>query len=638
MFHKAVLKCILAATVGLSAALCGHSEAAETNVPLEVFGNLPSIEDMALSPDATKIAYARTTGTQRSVLVRKLDEAQPLAAFRVGDTKLRSVQWVDERHLLLTRSRTAAYNHFSDPREWFQLAIYDLGTQTLKDMNLAVPGERMLSVFYGSPTIRQLEGTPTVFVHGTSLAHSGGSVLLKYAVPTARTYLAASGDHPSTYWLVDDAGSIAAEFAGNDNRDRWEISIRSHGSKQVVASGKIDIESPALAGFSPDGGSVVVESTENSQHVWKMVSLKDGTWSAPQTGILGILTDRRTQRMTATIPEGNERELKFLDAELQAHWDAATRVFPNESVQLVAAADDFSKLLVRVFGQRDGYRYALFDWNTHGVVLLPTAYDGLTQVAEVRPIQYAAADGTQIPAVLTVPPGTASKSLALIVLPHGGPAAADGVHFDWWAQALASRGYVVLQPNYRGSTLSRAFVEAGFGEWGKKMQTDLSDGVRYLAEQGMIDPKRVCIVGASYGGYAALAGVTLQSGIYRCAVSVAGIADMTVFLRRAGFENSYIRYLDRFLGTSGHSNADIAKVSPIEHVGAVTAPILLMHGRDDTVVAFEQSELMEAALRRSGKSVRFVTLKNEDHWLSHGETRLQMLEESVRFLKEHNPP
>ena len=172
------------------------------------------------------------------------------------------------------------------------------------------------------------------------------------------------------------------------------------------------------------------------------------------------------------------------------------------------------------------------------------------------------------------------------------------------------------------------------------MQTDLSDGVRYLAQQGIIDPKRVCIVGASYGGYAALAGVTLGSDVYRCAVSVAGISDLRRFRRWIGDRFDWLdqRYWDRFIGTSDKNDPALAAISPIEHVNAVTAPVLLIHGRDDTVVPFEQSDVMESALKHAGKSVELVTMKHEDHWLSHGETRLQMLEACVAFLKANNPP
>ena len=233
--------------------------------------------------------------------------------------------------------------------------------------------------------------------------------------------------------------------------------------------------------------------------------------------------------------------------------------------------------------------------------------------------------------------------LPLILLAHGGPAVRDTSDFDWWAQALAAQGYAVLQPNYRGSATSQEFMQAGFGQWGRKMQTDLSDGVRYLAAQGIVDPARVCIVGASYGGYAALAGVTLDHGIYRCAVSVAGPSDLKLMLRwsngKYGGRSSIAeRYRERFMAVSGPDDAALEAISPIRHLDAVSVPVLLIHGRDDTVVPYEQSEAMYDALRRAKKQVDLVTLKHEDHWLSRGETRLQMLQTSIDFLRANNPP
>jgi dipeptidyl aminopeptidase/acylaminoacyl peptidase len=196
----------------------------------------------------------------------------------------------------------------------------------------------------------------------------------------------------------------------------------------------------------------------------------------------------------------------------------------------------------------------------------------------------------------------------------------------------------VLQPNYRGSNIDASFLAKGYGQWGRKMQSDLSDGVRYLAREGIVDPARVCIVGSSYGGYAALAGVSLESGVYRCAVSVAGISDLRRMLQ--GVQGAALAQRDwnRFIGVSGPSDPALDAISPIRHVGAVDVPVLLIHGRDDTVVPFEQSERMYDALRKAHKEVALVQLKHEDHWLSRSETRLQMLQASVAFLRAHNPP
>jgi dipeptidyl aminopeptidase/acylaminoacyl peptidase len=330
----------------------------------------------------------------------------------------------------------------------------------------------------------------------------------------------------------------------------------------------------------------------------------------------------------------------FADSIYRARWQSVLKAFPDERVQLASAASNFDKVVVRIDGPRTGFAYELVDFKTGRSEPLGDVHTGITERHETRPLTYAAADGLEIPSYLTLPTGKTPARLPLVVLVHGGPAARDTADFDWWPQALAAQGYAVLQANFRGSTLGTEFMSAGFGEWGRKMQTDLSDGVRHLAEEGTIDPARVCIVGASYGGYAALAGVTLDPGVYRCAVSVAGIGDVERMLeweQRNSSEREQ-RYWDRFIGVDGPKDPAVGAISPAENAAAANVPVLLIHGKDDTVVPYEQSEAMLRALRRADKNVELVTLKREDHWLSRGETRVQMLQASTSFLRLHNPP
>jgi dipeptidyl aminopeptidase/acylaminoacyl peptidase len=227
----------------------------------------------------------------------------------------------------------------------------------------------------------------------------------------------------------------------------------------------------------------------------------------------------------------------------------------------------------------------------------------------------------------------------VVVLPHGGPASRDTLEFDWMAQSFAARGYAVLQPNFRGSTgHGQAFEAAGHGEWGGKMQTDVSEGLAFLAAQGVVDPKRACVVGASYGGYVALAGVTLQQGLYRCAVSYAGVSDLRALWQQKARRNGGGTTASGrdFLTTIG-AGADLKTRSPIVFADRADAPVLLIHGSDDTVVDFEQSAAMEKALKAAGKPVRLVRLPGEDHWVSRAETRAAFLDAAVAFVEANNP-
>jgi dipeptidyl aminopeptidase/acylaminoacyl peptidase len=339
---------------------------------------------------------------------------------------------------------------------------------------------------------------------------------------------------------------------------------------------------------------------------------------------------------------GDEKRYQFFDPQDQKVWSAISAAYPGSSVTLQSVSDDRRKFVVRVDSPTDGPAFSLVDLNTGKAKWIGDEYLGLkpADVAPARSISFKARDDLDLTGYLTLPQGRDQKKLPLVVLPHGGPAVRDEPGFDWWSQALASRGYAVLRVNYRGSTgFGWDFQSQGFGQWGRRMQTDLSDGVRYLASQGVIDSARVCIVGASYGGYAALAGAMLDPGVYRCAASVSGPADLR---RMIDWENgrqgrqgiASERYWLRYMG----AYESLGDISPAEHADKITIPILLIHGKDDTVVPFEQSEMMADALRKAGKPVEFVALKGEDHWLSRGDTRLQMLQAVTAFLEKNNPP
>jgi dipeptidyl aminopeptidase/acylaminoacyl peptidase len=634
-----------AACIGIFVAAPCAVRAAEALTPLEVFGRLPTLEDVIISPDGTKIAFVRTAEDKRTLLVGRLKDAETLGGVRVGDTKLRGVEWIDDDNLLATVSSTSLppFGYLGGMREWYQLATYNVSKRHLGPLSFEVTNEKTFNVVVGETAVRDVGGQPMLFVPGYYVTDKTLPGLFTFSIPERRVRLIAKGPEPNTDWLIDEAGRIAAQFVYHDNSKLWEIKARKDDRLTLVASGTAAIDVPNVLGFSADGSAIIVRFVENGDSVWKPLNVKDGTWDAPLekgAAFARVIEDRKSGRIIGGVREVGGDQYVFFDNELQAHWNAILRTFPNERVLLASHSDEFSKVVVKIFGANDGYVYALYDWYTHHAAILGPVYAGLSAPAPVKAISYVAADGLTIPGFLTLPRGMPEKDLPLIVLPHGGPAVADTLEFDWWAQALASQGYAVLQPNYRGSALSLRFIEAGFGQWGRKMQTDLSDGVRYLAKQGVIDPARVCIVGGSYGGYAALAGVTLDPGVYRCAVAVAGISDLRRF-RKWTIENHLSwsqRYWDRFMGTADQNDPALIAISPIEHVSAVTVPVLLIHGRDDTVVPFEQSDVMLSALKRMGKSVQLVTMKHEDHWLSRSETRLQMLQASLEFLKVNNPP
>ncbi|HEX4292937.1 MAG TPA: S9 family peptidase [Rhizomicrobium sp.] len=617
--------------------------------PLEAYGQLPSLNNLEISPDGKNLAFETTYNGDRVVVVRSLETGAVLAVFKIGDQKLRALTWADSDHLLSTLSVTDRAIGIEGPRqEYFLTQSYSLAER--KSIALLDHVDNAMNVVYGAPQPRIVGGHTLVFVTGVSFLNDMGvPTLFCIDLTGGHTTLVERGSKNSLDWVVDESGNMVAKSEYDESLKRWSLKFRRDNSWVEVYGADASIESPVVDGIGPDGTALIVDIPKDGTFEERQLRFSDGAWlPAPDMGdsMSDLVTDPVTHRIIGTQQLEVGTSYLFFDRGDQSAWNSLMSAFQGENVELVSWSDDRKHVVVRVDGARDGAAYHLVDLTTLHAQGLGPVYSGLhpEDVADVRLLTYRAADGTQIPAYLTLPSGWPAKDLPLVVLPHGGPAARDMPELDWWSQALASRGYAVLQPQFRGSDgFGWKHLSAGFGEWGRKMQTDLSDGVRFLAAQGTIDPKRVCIVGASYGGYAALAGPTLDPGVYRCAIAVSGISDPRGFLRwRRNRDHTSddrtLRYWERFMGVTDYDDPRLAEIAPIFHIAAADVPILLIHGRDDTVVPIEQSEDMEDALKSAKKPVTFVKLDGEDHWLSRSETRLQMLQATVSFLEANNPP
>lgn len=620
-----------------------------SGAPLELYGRLPSIEDVRLSSDGRLIASITTLGDSRFVSVRAVDGGRVVGSIKVGDSKVRELFWADEENLLIVVSTTADWpvRWLGGTNEWRQMLLFNASakrTATIPDQQLLGPGA--MNVVVGEVAVRRIDGHAVLFFRGIYLDPIRPKpMLVRVDLDTLRTQKLRGDLNWNDSYLLDGAGGIAARVQYNLKKHVWSIRVGRDPDGDPVASGTEEVDVPWLMGFGADGSSALIGFVQSGQVSWRSLSLADGK--------LGPVPDE-WRKFTSLMFDGNSRlvgalrveddaRYVFFDPEKQRHWDAIVRAFGNGHVQYVSASDDFSRIAVRVEGSDLGFGYELIDVGQHKASPLGEVYAGLGAPLETRRLTYKAADGLDIPAYLTLPRGRAPKGLPLVVLPHGGPQARDTSDFDWITQALAAQGYAVLRPNFRGSSLSEKMIVAGYGEWGRRMQTDVSDGVRYLVKEGIADPGRVCIVGASYGGYAALAGVTLEHGVYRCAVSIAGISDLRRFVRRIDEkvlhdnENLELRYWDRAIGAKGPDDPLLSDISPIAHVDNVDAPILLVHGLDDLVVPIEQSDRMYDALKDAKKDVSIVRMKGEDHRLSRSGTRVQALQAVVAFLRAHNP-
>ena len=616
------------------------------------------MSDVTISPAGDRLAFVKVVNGKSRLVALELPN-KTLDVFDVGDTKVRGLHWAGQDHLLLNVSTTSIYASYGDEKhEFSNVEVIDLRTHTVHPLLFKAVNNTDHSIISRGAKGNVVQpfvvaGLGTREIDG----HSYGFYELQDEDFNPQFYRVDldSGELKRLYTppedlqvnlVLNDKAEIVAHTSFDSRTGTWFLYGRDE--KNRIANGKAKFGLDALDGLGRTTSSVIIGSRENADAgPLREVDVDTGKVTpidetAP--GDFGFLRDPTTHTAIGYVVEGDSPKTVLYDPNLAAQFAKVQRAFKGESVSLVSSSADYKRLVVHTSAGSDSGSYYLFDVPTHSVSEIGLEYPavGPTQTGLVKMFHYKAQDGTPIDAVLTLPPGRDPKNLPVVVMPHGGPEARDSLHFDWWAQAFAGRGYAVLQPNFRGSSgYDVAFRDAGYGQWGRKMQTDVSDGLVALAAEGVVDPKRACIVGWSYGGYASLAGVTIQKGFYRCSVAGGAVANLETML---DFEdpsgtsvNAGIRRWKTFMGAKTGSDPALHAISPALHASEADAPILIIHGDDDTVVPINQAREMKASLDAAHKPAELLILKDEDHWMTRPEGRTEVMKASVAFVEKYNP-
>jgi len=358
----------------------------------------------------------------------------------------------------------------------------------------------------------------------------------------------------------------------------------------------------------------------------------------PEVDVAGLAWSRKRKVYTEAQFVTWKLERHFFDAEVQSIFAELKKLLPGYEIDLQSSNRDENIFVVAAWSDRtQGVRY-LYEAATKKLTRLAEIAPWLdeNQLAEMKPISYRARDGLVIHGYLTLPRG-GGRNLPLIVHPHGGPWARDVWGYNPEVQFLANRGYAVLQMNFRGSTgYGRKFWEASFKQWGKTMQADISDGVKFAVDEGIADPKRIAIYGGSYGGYAVLAGLAFTPELYACGIDYVGVANLFTFLKT--IPPYWKPMLDMFYEMVGNPETDkalLTEASPVLHAGNIRAPLLIAQGAQDPRVNVDESNQMVAALKKHGIEVEYIVKDNEGHGFANEENRFEFYEAMERFLEKH---
>jgi dipeptidyl aminopeptidase/acylaminoacyl peptidase len=395
--------------------------------------------------------------------------------------------------------------------------------------------------------------------------------------------------------------------------------------KNVFVLSNIGRDKVALVEFDPVGNKEINVIYEN-----------------PDYDLSGIFYDKKKGVLASVSWTGEKGEEHFFDKDWEEINAGLKQKFQGYQVSFASWDEARKKGIVSVYSDRLPVKYYVYDFASKETVEVANPYPWINEedMALMKPVQYMSGDSLTIHGYLTLPKGIKTEKLPVVVNPHGGPWYRDGWYYNPEVQFLANRGYAVLQMNFRGSTgYGKKFWTASFKQWGKKMQDDITDGVKYLINEGIADPKRVAIYGGSYGGYATLAGVTFTPDLYACAVDYVGVANLFTFMTT--FPPYWKPYLGQWYEMVGDPVKDsllMAEASPVLHIERIKTPLFVAAGANDPRVNKAESDQIVEALRSRGIEVEYMVKENEGHGFLNQENQFDFYGAMEKFLEKHLKP
>ena len=638
--------------------------------PIEAFGQLPNLNKPVISPDGKYVAVLQGLNGRPALVIYTVGAGADTKPVIVGfsDWVFGDISWAKNDRLIayLTKDDKLNWNYKDANRleTWGRAISLDTKGGDLQvlfkhnvafgnnidmsgvvDTDLDDPDNVYIPYYAWSDMQSPTEEAMRARTGNDDDTDLSRYDMFKVNVRNGDDEKVVAGDYDTREWYMDGHGHVLARLDRGRRSLVEHVKVYEKGDWREIQTADASAgHSAAIRGVSEDGnaliqGSYSKDGMEDLVRTDLATGAESPLFSQSSFDVEGVIADEWTGRIIGAAYDADSPQFVYFDPAREALQRGLLAAFPGLTVHAVSEDVARDLVLVAVEGPRKPTTYYMLDRGSHQASLIGRTYPHLVEsdLGDVKPYPYAARDGLAIPAYLTLPPGRPAKNLPTIIFPHGGPEDRDDIGFDWWAQFMANRGYAVLQPNFRGSSgYGIKFDEAGQHEWGLKMQDDITDGVKKLIADGIADPKRVCIVGASYGGYASLAGATFTPDLYACAVAFAGVFDLPRFLHtkktRSDNDAAILSGWSALIGDVDSDGDRLDATSPARHADKVKCPVLLLHGDGDTTVPIEQSEIEEAALKSAGKNVQFVRLEGDDHYLKLGTTRVRMLKEIEAFL------
>jgi dipeptidyl aminopeptidase/acylaminoacyl peptidase len=597
-------------------------------IPMEDFFRNPEKAGYRISPNGKMIIFRAPHMGRMNVFVQQLGDTAAIPVTHETERSIYDAFWESDDRIIFVKDQGGDENTHV-------LSVKPDGT----DLTDQTPFENVRS-----DVIDILEDIPDELLISNNKRDPQLFDVYRLNVATGEMKMVAENPGNITGWITDNDGKIRAAVTSDGvntsllyrdtEQDKFKTLITTSfketltpvlftfDNKNLYCISNIGRDKDALIEFDPKTASEVKVIYENDD-----------------ADITGLDYSKLRKVLTVAYYETDKMHKHFLDSTMSDIDRKIKNNMPGYEFQITRMSKDETKLLVYASSDRYFGGYYLYDVASGDLSKLADFKPWLKEedMAEMKPIEYQSRDGLTIHGYLTLPKGVKPVNLPVVVNPHGGPWARDSWGFNPEVQFLANRGYAVLQMNFRGSTgYGKKFWEASFKEWGRTMQNDITDGVKWLIGQGIADSSRIAIYGASYGGYATLAGITLTPGLYKCAVDYVGVANMFTFMKTIPPYWEPLRQMFyEMVGDPVKDSLMLAQVSPVYHVDQIKCPLFVAQGANDPRVNINESNQIVDALRKRGITVEYMVKENEGHGFYNQENQFDFYRAMEKFLGEH---
>ena len=607
---------------------CAPQEELPRIIPMKDFFRNPESARFGLSPDGSHLAFLKPWENRLNVHVQKIGEEEATRITGATERDIADYFWANNNRIAYVQD-TAGDENFrlyavnidgSDlkeltPFEKVRVGLIDRlkndDEHTLISMNKR--NARVFDVYrinINSGKMNMIAQNPGNIM-GWHTDHDGNLriAVTSDGVNTSVLYRDAEKDKFQTLITTNFKESMSPLFFTFDNKNLY---VASNIGRDKTAIYEYDIK--------------------NKKHT-KLL------YEHPEVDVVGLLKSDKRKKITGVTYTIDKRHYHFFDDERKTLQEGLEERLPGYEVSIVSRSKDERKVLVRTYSDRSLGSYYYFNHDTNDFKKLVDISPWLNEdeLSEMTPITYMSRDGLTIHGYLTVPKGMKANNLPVVVNPHGGPWARDTWGYRSGVQFLANRGYAVLQVNFRTSTgYGRKFWEAGFKQSGLAIQDDITDGVKWLIDQGIADPERIGIYGGSYGGYATLAGVAFTPDLYACGVDYVGISSWFTILKTIPPYWEPMR--EMMYEMVGHPEKDkelLERTSPLFHADKIKAPLFVAQGANDPRVNIQESDQIVEALKKRGIDVEYMVKENEGHGFRNEENRFDFYRAMEKFLGKH---